>query len=121
MKMLLAIALAFASLSSFAATYDGSGKETEFGIETCQMDVTTNGVNTIIVMRALNQEVSAVVSNDTEVDFSLNTTSKGNLKSSLVIKASGKLKNDKPVSYRLDIASSDSMIGKNKESINCKF
>ena len=123
MKMLLtlAFALTLTSLTSFAATYDGQGNETEYGVETCQMDVTNTGMKTIVVMRALNEEVSAVVSDDTEVDFTLNTTSKGKSKSSLTIKASGKIKDNKPVSYSLEITSNDPMMGKDKQSINCKF
>lgn len=129
MKTFLSFALMLASLSSFAATYEGEGKQTEFGSETCSMSVTDiGGSNVVIKMLALNQEVTTIVADGDETNFEVLLTSNAksavngkNVKGSLSVKASGKLKNSKPVSYRLEITSNDALMGNDKESINCKF
>lgn len=128
MKTLSTIALMLLSVSAMSATYTGQGKETEFGTETCLMSVESTGINVVIKMMALNQEVATVVSDGDELDFNvvLNSTSKTvvqgeKMKGALTIKAVGKLKRLRPISYRLEVVSSDSFMGSEKEIIDCKF
>lgn len=79
-------------------------------------------------MLALNQEIATVVNEGDEVNFNvqLSSTAKSTMegkkiKGSISIKASGKMKNLKPVSYHLEITSNDPLMGSDKESIDCKF
>lgn len=128
MKTFTFIALMLASVSALSATYTGQGKESELGVETCWMSVEPNGVNVILKMMALNQEVATVVSEGDELDFNvvLTSTSKTDvqgekMKAALTVKATGKLKGLRPISYRLEIVSKDSFTGSEREVIDCEF
>ncbi|MNL28104.1 hypothetical protein D3C87_1497350 [compost metagenome] len=117
------------SATSLAETYEGHGDKTEFGTQTCGMIVTeTGGTSFVIEMHALNQEVIAIVSDGAESNFDvqMNSDSKQladgkKATDTLKIKASGQLKNGKPVSYNLEVRYNYAELGKVVETIHCKF
>ncbi|MFV8251118.1 hypothetical protein [Bdellovibrio bacteriovorus] len=116
------------STISFAETFDGHGRQTEFGEETCGMIVESTGPSLVVKMIALNQEVTAIVADGDEVNFKVQSESDAKFAvdgekqtGALKIKASGKIKKGKPVSYQLEVQTADSLMGTDKETIHCKF
>jgi hypothetical protein len=127
-RTLLLFSALFIGTTSFGETYSGEGDETEIGVQTCDMTIQDVGPASMVTMRALGQEVSTLVLGGDDVNFKTQLESDAKYTAdgteqtgTLKITASGKIKNGKPVAYRLTVEAADALMGNDTETVNCKF
>lgn len=123
MKNLLIGLTILSSMSSFGASYEGHGVTDEVGTEVCAMDVERIEDGSLTLgLRGLGLYI------ETKVDSATTTfdvTSKSIEIPVSDVRVTGKLKNGKPVSFKIESSeeyvNEEGSVQELKESMNCNF